>query len=114
MTEIMLKEQPIVKKEIRRGIQELEDLMKKSAGVMIGDCFPLKHKFADGMYVREITVPAGHLVITKIHKFSHPCFIMSGDCSVLTEEGPKRVKAPYYMITPSGTKRIVYVHEDTV
>jgi hypothetical protein len=53
-------------------------------------------------------------VVTKIHKLAHPCFILKGDCSVLTEDGPKRIKAPAHFITPAGTKRIVYVHKATV
>ena len=34
--------------------------------------------------------------------------------SILTEKGVKRIKAPYYGITPAGTKRIIYTHEDIV
>lgn len=103
--------QPVV---TRKNILDFENAMRKLPNVMEGDCFPLRHFFAEGMYVREISAPKGSLIVTKIHKFSHPCFVLKGDCSVLTEEGPKRITAPYYMITPAGTKRIVYVHEDTV
>lgn len=99
---------------IRENILKVEVAMRKLPNAMLGDCFPLKHSYAEGMYIREISVPKGYLVITKIHKFSHPCFILEGDCSVLSEEGIKRIKAPYYMITPAGTKRVVYVHENTV
>ncbi|MFA6067523.1 MAG: hypothetical protein WC810_02980 [Janthinobacterium sp.] len=107
-------EEKISSHDIRNGILAIEKEMLKNPNALIGDAFPLKHTFTDGMYVREISVPKGYLVVTKIHKLAHPCFVLKGDCSVLTEEGPKRIKAPYYMITPAGTKRIVYVHEDTV
>jgi hypothetical protein len=98
----------------RSKITSLETKIRERPEAIIGDAFPLRHTFADGMYVREISVPKGYLVVTKIHKLSHPCFVLKGDCTVLTEDGPKRIKAPYHMITPAGTKRIVYVHEDTV
>ena len=81
---------------------------------MVGDCFPLKHTFVDGAYVREITMPKGALLTSKIHKVCHPYFVLKGDVSVLTEKGVQRIKAPYSGITPAGTKRILYIHEETV
>ncbi len=104
------------KKEIRKNIMTLESKMRQHPDVIIGDSpqFPLKHTFSDGCYVREIFIPKGSLIVGKIHKHSHPNFLMKGDVSVLTEEGPKRLKAPLSMISPAGTKRVVYAHEDTV
>lgn len=106
----------INKKSIREDIINLESKMKSIPGAFIGDnpLTPLKHSFADGIYVREIFIPKGTLIVGKIHKHSHPNFLMKGDVSVLTEEGPRRLKAPLSMISPKGTKRVVYAHEDTV
>ena len=39
---------------------------------------------------------------------------MKGDMSILMEDGIKRIKAPHYGITPAGTKRIIYCHEDCI
>ncbi len=75
---------------------------------------PLKHTFADGLYIREIFMPKGQIVSTGIHKVEHPYFVQKGDVSVLTDEGIKRVKAPYNGITKPGTKRLIYMHEDSV
>mgnify|MGYP003111146816 CR=1 FL=1 len=75
---------------------------------------PLKHTFADGLYIREIFMPKGQIVSTGIHKVEHPYFVQKGDVSVLTDEGIKRVKAPYNGITKPGTKRLIYMHEDTI
>lgn len=99
---------------IRAKILEVEEVIKKIPGAMIGDCCPLKHTFVDGAYVREITMPKGMLIVSKIHKICHPYFILKGDVSVLTEEGVVRLKAPYSGVTPAGTKRVLYIHEDTV
>jgi hypothetical protein len=101
--------------EINRDfILGLEDRLKQIPGVMIGDCCPLKHTFADGCYIREIFMPKGSLFITKIHKIEHPYFILKGDVSVLTDTGINRIKGPYSGITSPGTKRVIYNHEDTV
>jgi len=111
LTEIKKEE---VKKSIRSGIVKFEEALGKLPEAKVGDAWPLKHKFVDGMYIREITMPKGLLVTSKIHKFCHPYFILKGDVSVLTEEGSVRIKAPYYGITPAGTKRLIYNHEETV
>ena len=34
--------------------------------------------------------------------------------TILSEDGEKTIKAPHYGITPAGTKRIIYAHEDCV
>ena len=108
----------LVKKtiEYRNAIVELEEQIKNIDGALIGEELdkynPLKHTFADGYYVREVNMPAGQIIITKIHKEEHPFFLMKGECSVLTEDGPKKIKAPYYDITKVGTKRIIYIHCD--
>jgi hypothetical protein len=99
---------------IRGKIIEFEKRLGELPNAMFGDCFPLKHTFVDGAYVREITMPKGALLTSKIHKIKHPYFILKGEVSVLTENGIKRLKAPYSGITEAGTKRVLYIHEDTV
>ena len=86
----------------------------KPGGEEVTKINPLQHKFVDGMYIREIFTPKGQIFTTAIHKKDHMYFFMKGDLSILSEDGIKRIKAPYYGITTAGTKRIVYVHEDTI
>lgn len=102
------------REDVRNLILDLDDFMHTIPGALVGDCCPLKHTFAKGIYVREITVPKGMLVCTKIHKYSHPVFLLKGDVSILEETGERRVKAPMHFITPAGTKRVCYCHEETV
>lgn len=101
---------------IREGIVALEARLKgalKETGVAQTEC-PLKHVFAPGAYAREIFIPKGTLIVGKIHKHSHLNMLMKGTVSVLTEEGPKTLEAPLTMVSPAGTKRVVYTHEDTI
>lgn len=109
-------EAPADKSLIRESIGSLESQIKQTPGALIGDnaVCPLKHTFVDGIYVREIFIPKGMLVVGKIHRHSHPNFLIKGDVSVLTEEGQRRIQGPCWMISPAGTKRVVYTHEDTV
>jgi hypothetical protein len=72
------------------------------------------HSPGKGMYAREIFIPAGFMLVGKIHKYEHLNIISKGDISVITENGPQRVRAPYTMVSPPGTERAGYAHEDTV
>jgi len=104
------------KVDYRNNVMQLEEKFKNTEGALVGEELdkynPLKHMFCEGFYLREVNAPAGQFLISKIHKFDHPYFLMEGECCVLTEDGPLRIKAPYYGITKAGTKRIVYVNSN--
>lgn len=76
---------------------------------------PVVHRFTPGLYVREIFMPKGTLVISKIHKTEHPYVVSKGHAAVWTEEaGVVQIKAPHCGITKPGTRRILYIHEDCI
>lgn len=75
---------------------------------------PVKHHFSQGVYARELFIPKGTVLTGKIHKYPQLNILMSGELSVLTEEGVKRVKPPFLVVSPAGTKRVAYAHEDSV
>lgn len=54
----------------------------------------------------------GTLIIGKIHR--NPCFnfIMRGRCTVFSEDGIKRIVAPFYFVSQPGAKRVVLADED--
>lgn len=95
---------------IRERLDALETELRKHPQVEITP----RHYFAKGLYAREITIPAGTLLTGKIHTTQHLNIISKGDISVLTEHGPKRIQAPCALISPPGTKRAGYAHEETV
>ena len=104
-------------KEFRSQVVELEEKINnldKEFKIKAADC-PLKHLFSEGMYVREVTVPAGTLVIGKIHKHEHPAFLLKGEAFVITEyDGIKEMKGPCSFISPAGVKRAVFAKTELV
>ncbi len=77
--------------------------------------FPLVHRFTPGLYAREIFMPAGAILTSKIHKTEHPYVISKGRVSVWIEGiGWERLRAPHTGITKPGTRRLLYIHEDTI
>lgn len=95
---------------------EAEAAMLK-AGALAGkdseQICPVKHSFGDGCYVREWNCPPNVVTVSKVHKIAHPFFVLKGKVSVLTETGVEVITAPYYGMTPPGTKRVLYTHEET-
>ena len=76
---------------------------------------PLVHRFTPGLYIREIFMPAGSLITSARHLTCHPFVVSKGDVSVYVEGVEvDRYKAPYTGITHPGTRRLLYIHEDTV
>ena len=100
----------------RELIMDLEDIIKKSDDVILGDSqlCPLKHSFSEGIYVREITIPEGTVLTGKIHKHRHPNFLLKGEVIVITEEGRETLTAPCSMMSKAGTKRALYAVTELV
>jgi len=61
-----------------------------------------------------MTIPAGGLIIGKIHRHAHVNTISKGRVLVVTEFGKHEIIAPCTFISEPGTKRVVLAQEDTV
>lgn len=94
----------------RSQVQRLEAHMLEMEQVVIAP----KHYFSDGVYAREITIPAGTLLTGEIHKFTQINILSAGEITVLTESGMTTVKAPFTVVSPPGTKRVAYAHTECV
>ena len=76
--------------------------------------FPLKHTFADGIYVRQMSMKAGTMVVGAIHKHLHVWFLLTGNIAVATEDTIEEDIAPCYVVATPGTKRVIYANEDSI
>lgn len=76
------------------------------------DC-PVTHHFADGIYGREMFIPAGTVLTGKIHRFSTLNLLIQGDITVTTPEGVRRIQAPAVFVSPPNCKKVGYAHTDT-
>jgi len=78
------------------------------------DFWEYKHSFGDGIYIREVSVKKGSMAFSAIHKHSYGFFLLSGVLASSKEECIEEFVAPCYIISPRGTKRVVYAIEDCV
>lgn len=101
----------------RERILELEKMLRDK--IDAGDLadathLPLVHNFIPGAYGRELHIPAGALIVGKIHRA--PCFnfVNAGTITVLTEAGIKTITAPAFFRSEAGVKRVGLAHTDTI
>ena len=87
--------------ELRHRIQDFEDILLEHEQLDM----PVTEYFCNGIYCREITIPAGALVTGHIHKY--PCLniVLTGEIEVVTDEGPKHCTAGMVFESPAGVKR---------
>jgi hypothetical protein len=100
-------------------IRENDDRLDELEVAMLENCEPVHclttHRFTDGMYIREIFMPAGSLITSKIHKTEHPYIVSYGKVAVSIDgDDWDEIIAPYTGITKPGTRRVLYILEDCI
>lgn len=73
------------------------------------------HRFARGLYAREIMIPAGTLLVGKRHRTQHLNVISAGRIRVWAEgESVREIVAPFAFVAEPGTQRVGFTLEDTI
>ena len=102
------------KTKTRQDILDLGEYVENHPDNLGKDPFPLFHTFADGMYTREMHVPAGALIVGAIHKNEYFVTVLKGRIWVINEFGGSDIQAPASFTAKAGVKNIGYVLEDLV
>ena len=93
---------------------EIDALEVKMMNLPAAEC-PVVHSFTPGLYTREIFMPAGATVVSKIHKTEHPFVVSMGKVAVFIDgQGWQVITAPHRGITKPGTRRVAFILEDTI
>lgn len=92
------------------NVKEFENELKKHEQI---EMTPIHHFFISGAYIRELLIPAGTMLVGRKHATEHVSIMLSGEMTVLSEGGAKRIKAPYVHVGAPGTKRVGYAHQDS-
>ena len=100
-------------------VRENDNMLDELELSMLEKCEPVHclttHKFTDGMYIREIFMPAGSLITSKIHKTEHPYIVSYGKVAVsIDAQEWDEITAPYTGITKPGTRRVLFIIEDCI
>lgn len=73
---------------------------------------PPQHHFAEGLYARQIDIPADTLLTGRAHKFGHLNVLAKGVIAVSTDEGMRLLEAPAVIHGKAGVKRVGYAVTD--
>lgn len=107
----------LIKKPDKKTELDFLQTVKRLQEMMIPvrcDMPEAEHYFAPGMYGRKLIIPAGMLVVGKIHKHSHFMMVAKGHALVVSEHDKHEVKAGEIYVSKVGAKRVVFAFEDTV
>lgn len=81
--------------------------------------FPLikceeNHFFGPSLYIKQVTMPAGAVIVGKVHRVEHMCVMLTGRMILVTEDGEKKeLCAPATFVGKPGRK-VAYILEDVV
>lgn len=78
------------------------------------DC-PVTHRFAPGVYLREISMPADTVVIGKVHKTEHFNILLKGACLIVHADGLRdELRAPCTFVSKPNVQKVLYITEDMI
>jgi len=93
--------------------KKVETLLDKFRAMPQVDCQE-KHFFGPGLYIKQVTMPKGSVIIGKPHKVEHMCVMLQGRMILVKEDGTKfELKAPMTFLGKPGRK-VAYILEDVV
>lgn len=91
------------------SITEVEALEASLLASGLAEEQDVRHYHGDGVYVRELVIPARRLCIGMIHKYRHVSIMLTGKMMMWTSErGAFLAEAPFISVTPAGCKRAGY------
>ena len=117
----MKKEIALSKREQIQSLQQLlidnadgENIEGDGKNIIHSKNFPLKHTFADGVYIRQMDMQVDSMVVGAIHNHLHVWFLLTGHLMVITEDTTEEFIAPCYVLATPGSKRVIYAMEDSI
>jgi len=75
---------------------------------------PLKHSFADQLYIRQMEMKKGTMVIGAVHNHKHVWFLMTGHLTISDNEEVQDYEAPCYVVSEAGAQRVIYANENSI
>tara|TARA_R100000005_G_C5003499_1_gene211915 strand:+ start:6449 stop:6907 length:459 start_codon:yes stop_codon:yes gene_type:complete len=93
---------------------DLDGIVSNNGEILRSEDFPLKHSFADGIYVRQMNMKKDSVVVGAIHNHLHVWFLLTGHITVATEDNIEDYVAPCYVTSTPGVKRVIYANEESI
>jgi hypothetical protein len=95
--------------DMRAKVERYEEMLARLPQV---DC-PLQHRFAPGVYMREMLIPAGVSATGAVHKTEHLTIVV-GHCLLTTDDGVEEFSGYRSFRSKPGAKRAIVAIQDTI
>lgn len=113
---------PAVSYQINPHAESHARLARLGASILAAGCtgevqlaeFPLRHHFSPGVYGREMLLPAGHVIVGKIHKHENMLVMLQGECELFDGFQRHHIQAPQVWVTPAGSQRAAFAFTDCI
>ncbi len=93
--------------------KSLEPLEKKMLNLPQIDC-PVSHRFGPGIYMREVFMPKGSIILGHHQNLEHVNIFIKGRLTFFSENGERiEMQAPLTFTAKPGRK-LAYIHEDAI
>lgn len=71
--------------------------------------------FAPGLYAREMRLPKGAVISSKVHKFPGLSILSKGSMALYMDDGTTQiVREGFHIVAPAGARRLAIALEDVV
>jgi hypothetical protein len=95
----------------REQVMRLEKAMKTMPGQVDREDITTHH-FADGVYLRELFMPAGMAVVGAIHRTEHITIVASGTVLITTDRCVEEITGPSVFVSAIGAKKAILALTD--
>jgi quercetin dioxygenase-like cupin family protein len=80
----------------------------------VGDFLGQTHHFSDGLYAKQMVIPAGHVVGSHAHNYSHLSVLAKGDIVLEVDGVTTDVSGPACIEIKAGCTHRVFAKTDAV
>lgn len=91
--------------------KKMDAFIKSLEGLPPGK-YEYQHLISDGVYIRQMKLTKGTLVVGAVHKRETATVILKGSIKVFSENGLKILDAGTITVSPPGTQRAMIAIED--
>jgi hypothetical protein len=75
---------------------------------------PVTHRFEQGIYIREMFIPADTLFLGRAHIYGHECQLVKGQVIHITPDDKRTIEAPFTVHTTPGYHMVFYTVSDVL
>jgi quercetin dioxygenase-like cupin family protein len=100
--------------ETRATRESVEELQSAMVELPQAPGMDTTHFFGGGMYCRRIAIPAGRVIVSKVHSTEHMFIGCVGELMVAGQGENYTLRPGDVIVSPIGTKRVVFSVTDVV